>query len=551
MPNIQEYVSPVSQIRPDEQGPETLARTGRFIEQQATAAGAALGGAVAHVGGQIGAAIDQHNEMTDLASSLKAVSQSKLAADQEWQGRLKDAAASGNLDGAVQEQQQADGERWDNLLQNAQTDPVRKHLMEEQAIDMERSGERYRGQVANVSGNLVVSQLDQMSNNGVNRVMNDPDTFEDEVASQQRAVSAMISTQRGLTAEQSVALTEKTQRDVAVNLAKGTIAGMLHRTLPDGTPDLASIHQAAAELQAGRFNEALGGARDQVVAQTDEAVRYAKVAANSMQEAQVRAREQQSKTLTSTFLANSVTIGADGIPHVDPKGLQALVQNSIVDPSAKLMAIDLTSRGLREAHEEAEKGPLPNNPTIMGLRTQALTGDPNDVLRSSAEALASGKISAAQFEQSRSLIASLDSLGIDRPEVTRAVTAAKYQIVDRVVEPITGDPDGQAHYSNMVTQFNSAYMQAKRSGTLKPNALDLTDPTSMISQVVKANQPDPAAKVAKMVQDAQAGNLLDAQGIPKSLASRPISISPTHPGEFMDNKTKEVFNAFGQKIRGP
>jgi hypothetical protein len=44
------------------------------------------------------------------------------------------------------------------------------------------------------------------------------------------------------------------------------------------------------------------------------------------------------------------------------------------------------------------------------------------------------------------------------------------------------DPRGQAAYSAFVNDFLPKYLAAERTGNLPPNALDVKDPNSMISQ---------------------------------------------------------------------
>jgi len=83
MPNIRTYENPIDVIRPEETGPETLARAARVIGAEYNQMGQQIGGAVSQVGGQVADAIHAHDvqaETTDIGNKIIAA---KMQTDQE------------------------------------------------------------------------------------------------------------------------------------------------------------------------------------------------------------------------------------------------------------------------------------------------------------------------------------------------------------------------------------------------------------------------------------------------------------------------------------
>lgn len=81
MPKIAEFDNPFSTLKPQETGPEALARSGRIIEAQYNAAGAKVGGAVS----ELGKKIEDHQTQTDILAGHAEQNKNTLDAQQDLQ----------------------------------------------------------------------------------------------------------------------------------------------------------------------------------------------------------------------------------------------------------------------------------------------------------------------------------------------------------------------------------------------------------------------------------------------------------------------------------
>lgn len=107
-----------------------------------------------------------------------------------------------------------------------------------------------------------------------------------------------------------------------------------------------------------------------------------------------------------------------------------------------------------------------------------------EVLRAEAD----GKIGSRDGLLMREMIDQRDN-GPKDPVFHTAIDAAK----ERVGETILAD--GHERFANFMASFWPQYEKARVAGTLPPNALDLKDPSSMISKAIKAYEPTPAEKM--------------------------------------------------------
>lgn len=545
MPQLAQYTSPINGLRPDEAGAETLARSGRFIESQYKEVGSELGGAVSKVGGQIGQVIDQHNEMTDLATSLDLVSQAKLARTDQWDQRLKDGAQQGNTDGLVGAQQQADSETWDNIMSQAKTPAVQKYLSERRAQDMDQSGLQYRAQVSHVSGEIVANQYEKSFNASNALVSRDPSQLSVALSDDAQALDAIKNTQKNLSPEDSLSF-DKTQQQHAQNLASSAAQSLLYKTLPNGMPDPSGPAQLKDWLDSGKL-DMLGEKKGGVAAEMERVAQTNKIIANQQLEAQDRAYSNQANLAGSTF-ALTGKASANGV-YYPPEALAQLQNTLKGNPKGASMLLDankLVAEGLHGASEVAPNS-SDQSDIMLGIRDGTATA--SQIITAGAD----HKTTHEETLSNLSLLNNYDRLGPDRKLVSETMAAAKYQpgIVNKVLEGITGDPDGAARFSNIQSQFTSEYAKQRADGTLKPNARDLNDPTSLASQVVAANREPAAVTMAKMAQAASLTPGAMTNGVPTALAGRSVQGIVGHSGYFHDSKTGEFFDAFGHPTQAP
>jgi hypothetical protein len=96
------------------------------------------------------------------------------------------------------------------------------------------------------------------------------------------------------------------------------------------------------------------------------------------------------------------------------------------------------------------------------------------------------KLSSADLSRNQSNLKLVDQLGEQKEGFQAAMKAVDDLTIDRTAGP---DPLGTAISAKIKSQFMPAYVQALKTKTLPPNALDMTDPKSMIRQFIDPQLP--------------------------------------------------------------
>jgi len=106
------------------------------------------------------------------------------------------------------------------------------------------------------------------------------------------------------------------------------------------------------------------------------------------------------------------------------------------------------------------------------------------------------KLSHDDFAPMLELVKTLQETPIKDPAFKDTLQAAKDSFT-YAGSNTADDPMGSANYARFVQNFLPQYLSQSRAGTLQPNALDMRDPKSLISQSIAASKLSLQASVAQ------------------------------------------------------
>jgi hypothetical protein len=197
------------------------------------------------------------------------------------------------------------------------------------------------------------------------------------------------------------------------------------------------------------------------------------------QQQERKANDEFSKVVTDNFSATS-----DGQLSINPKAIPQTLDVLKKYPEAGAPAAR-TMIDFVEAQQNKGLKAVDDPTTVKGLSDNLFSPDKPTTTLDLMKARAQGKISDHTFTVMNGLVKEMEETPLKGPIYQDTMKAAHSSLVLTGVGIPGKDDVGEKKYAQFVQNFIPQYLRAYRAGTLPPNALDVNDPKSMISQAME------------------------------------------------------------------
>lgn len=523
MPNIPSFNAPSNLgLQPTEIGVDAQAaaarrinsaynQAGQGIENTGQRLGSAIGGAIS-AGGKI--AVDQMDH-EQISHGAKAGSELLLQKEQEWNDTAKqadpnDPSVAGkfreeSLEPALEqfaagfttEKSQAWAERF--------VDQVRQHMDNKTTADMSRA-----------AGIAVHTNTVMAANNFATAAYNDPSSLAISRDAFNHSLEGIVGSSPTLTADDAAAVRTKVGFDGNKQIVRAAIAGAVSRG--GDWQKIANDPKNAGFVDGQEIQAFVRADKQYRMAETADAERARRLQKQQEVDKSAQVRDQKyipditgdqpQATRKDILNDNTLTwedrqrlIGvinkADKVDTDNPE-VKASVNADLYDPKKSLS--DVRSRIMQEQID--------------------------------------GHLTPQTAATMRQLSSELESGPIKEPIYGKTMIDASKQIgIDEV---------GKEHFANFQLDFMSQYLAAKRAGNAPANALDVTDPKSMISQAMKPYMRDAMTRARDLALSRAGfgpnGNLGDITGI--DVKDAPPKPNPSEPAGVPAVKDREVGKSY-------
>jgi hypothetical protein len=189
------------------------------------------------------------------------------------------------------------------------------------------------------------------------------------------------------------------------------------------------------------------------------------------------------KSATDTMTKNVSVDPTTGQPIVNPKFFNDALEIARKNPDAPSAAATVrTMLDWGQSQLNKENKPVDDPVVKSDLMTRMFSADKPTTTLDLMRARADGKISDHTFQAYDGLVKELAETPLKGPVWQDTVSAVKGELVLSNVGMPGKDITGEGNYAKWAQTFIPQYLAKSRDRTLPPNALDVKDPTSLISQ---------------------------------------------------------------------
>lgn len=345
------------------------------------------------------------------------------------------------------------------------TDQYRKHMFEKTAADM-----------SSLAGIAIQQNVHSTVNQLSSAAASDPSSLDFALKTIDHAIGGMTSTNQNLDAETSAKVNSQLTQQAKESVVKAAVSGMITK---NPNIDLDAIQQKYGEYIKGDEMKMFQKAA-QAQAKSDFLTQ------KSIESYQIKEKERAVAADLSKTFSDKVSYDNNGKATIKPGYFDEIMQSVRNHGAGEETARALIGFGQRQLQEKREiintnrekQSDLlsrmndPNNPTTETQILEAANRDElDDRARNNLLALRKATDEAPNHD----------------PVYTATLDAAKNIIMQSF--------EGNENYANFMYSFMPEYKRQKQAGTLKPNALDMSDPTSLISQQMKQFKPSEDQKM--------------------------------------------------------
>lgn len=341
-------------------------------------------------------------------------------------------------------------------------DRLRNHLSTKTAADMSTlAGEAIKVNVAKT-----VNSLGSM-------VANDPSSLSFALDSVDHTITAKIGSSPTLDAETAARVHGSVLQEAKQNIVKAAVVGMITK---NPNVDLDAIQQKYGEYINGTEMRMFQKAAQTQAKANALVEKQAAIAQRQIDDQNVHAAA--TKTMT-----DNVTFDQNGQPIVDKKFFEQALDIAKKYPNAPAAAETVRTMFNWGEAQQNKEAKVVDDPTVKSdLMTRMFSPDKATTTLDLMKARAEGKISDHTFQSLHGLVTELEQSPIKGPVWQDTISAVKGELVLSNVGLPGKDIAGEVNYANWAQTFIPKYLAMSRAGTLPPNALDVKDPNSMISQ---------------------------------------------------------------------
>lgn len=476
MANIQEYNPGGLGLQPSETGEQAFAAAGRRVGafynqtgQEITNLGQQVSGAIRDAG-DVYVKYQEHKDISKASADFAQLQENLI---NQWNATAKNAdpndptVAQKFRENVLEPQLENFGsdlqtEGGQNFAQS-HVNALRQHMFEKTAADMSTLA----GVAAKVNAEKTINSLS-------NTVMNDPSSLDHALQIADSSISGMANSSPTLSATDSARVKSELGQHAKEQIVKSAAFGAIQKT--GEMPGWISDPKYAPYVNGMELKQF----------QT-----YAKVQAKSnalmdkqSQLLQRQIAEQNVRASSAKTITDNVTFDPQtGTPIIDPKFFKQALDIARNNPDAPNAAETVrTMMSWGESQQNKAAKPVDDPATKTDLTDRMFSGDNPTTTLDLMKARADGKISDQTFQQMHGLVTELEQAPLKDPVWQDTVGAVKGELILSNVGLPGKDIPGEANYAKWAQTFIPQYLSMKRAGTLPPNALDVKDPNSMISQ---------------------------------------------------------------------
>jgi hypothetical protein len=489
MPNIETYEAPSNLgISPSETGVESTARAAQRINlygsqqaQDITQTGERIGRGVASVGDAAMQYMDHRqisagaaNGATLIAGLNESWNQTAKNADPndpstaaKWREETLEPALEKFQQGFVTEGAQQWAERF--------VDSYRQHAVVKTQSDM-----------SSLAGEAVHVNAMQTVNGLATAAFNDPSTVNFAKGALAHSLDGLIGSSPNITAEDAGKVKTELQEKGEEAIVKAGIQGAI---LKGG--DWQHIANDPANAPYVNGAETMQFERQEKQYQTSM-----RIMGNQERIQQKQMAEDSAHTAINDSFSKNVSTDATGKVTINPQFISDMAKIPLQHRNAP-DAVDKAETQIRWAESQQKPAAVSDNAdAVSGLLQVA--SDPTKSVDDVKIAVQKAEIAKGITPQTS---AHMQQLATDMRNINDPLVKNALKIAEEKINPKFGgiqvNPDGYAaFYYNFI---HNTYLPAKVAGTLAPNALDVSDPKSMISQAIAAVPTGPGGTLAPTI----------------------------------------------------
>jgi hypothetical protein len=557
MANIREDNAPAGLgLNPTETGVDArlqVARRGGAFYNQAAEAMAGTGNRIASTVSDVGKVADDYMTHRDISQGAKDGTAIVANANTLWNEQAKKADPNNpataqkflteTLEPALDKFKEGftteRGQQWAEQF----TDQYRKHMFEKTASDM-----------STLAGIAVQQNVHQTVNQLSSAAASDPSSLDFALKTIDHSIGGMTSSSPNLDATTSAQVNAQLTQQAKEAVVKAAVSGMITK---NPNVDLDAIQKKYPEYIKGDEMRMF-----QKAAQTQAKI-------DTLQNKQLETYTRQTNERAAEHAANQVVVKNVAI---DPQTSRPVIKPDFFSDALEIAKMPDAPAGMARAladwgeHQQNEKAQsVIDDPQIKKDLTDRLFDSDKPTTRIDLmKAQVAGKLSNQSFEAMTRLVTELETSPLKGPVWDSTATAVKDALIVNVPGLPGKDSVGTANYATFMQTFIPQYLAKERAGTLAPNALDVKDPNSMISQAMapfKRTQgqrmqdyvgaaggigakPEPA-----MQPENQMTRMYGDVPVPKSLNGIASLQHSKSTGLWLDQTSKKVYDAKGNEVK--
>lgn len=487
MPNIPEYDQPNIAIRPNETGTEAMAAAGRRGAAFYNQAGERLGAALRNAGDtavdyldhqQINAGMEHGSALTvNLTDSWNKTAASADPYDPataaKWRAETFEPAAQQFLQGFVTEK----GQQWAETYVNN----LRQHFYQKTEADM-----------SSLAGIAVDTTVRNIGNRFSNTAMDDPSAVPMMLNQVDHSIDGIIGANpniKGATAAKvKLEVGEKIKEQIVKAGAYGAISN-------------AADPVVAAEAWSRQYPDYINGEEERTIARAAQVQNHANLAMAKQAELyQKQIDNLKVEAGRNKIWSDNVSIdAATGKTTIKPDFFKQIVQLPGQYPHAA-NAVETAKTLLQWGEEQQKREVVPHDDhAAVDNLLNNVVANPNLSASDAKMAILKSDTASPMTSRTRADLIQLteDMRNLNDPLLTQDMAAAK-ELVEPKFGGINSNPGAYAKF--YYDFIHNQYVPARMAGKLQPNALDMNDPQSMISQAITKATGGPEVTVPAAVR---------------------------------------------------
>jgi len=451
-------------------------QVGRETEQLGAEKGQAETEAGRRIGSSIAAAGDvavKYLDSQQISQGSKAYADLLQTTTQQWNDTVKNADPNNphvatdfmaKLDDQLENFKNngfytENGQKW----AEAHVEALRQHMAEKTTGDM-----------ATLAGQAAMVNQQQTVNSLSATVHGDPSSIDFALASLKSSTEGMLAHSPNLSGTAAASARSEIMQKGAESIVKSAAIGYIEKTgkMPDWVTD-------------PKYSKYVNGPELQMF----ERAAKTQAKANALVDKQTQVAQRQLADLqvhqgATKVISDNITFDPQtGQPIVDPKFFKQALELARNNPDAP-SAAETVRTMMNWGESQQNKGAKPaDDPAVKSdLMDRMFSADKPTTTLDLMKARAEGKLSDHSFEVMHGLVQELQTTPLKGDIWKDTIAAVKGELVLTNVGLPGKDITGEGNYAKWAQTFIPQYLAQSRAGTLPPNALDVKDPTSMISQ---------------------------------------------------------------------